>query len=436
MAPTTTSPASAASCRSEQFAVGADAAIGAGATRGTCVRRGFTLVEMLIVIGLLVLLTAILLPMLSKISRQAQRYKIGALMNTIGAGLEAYKADFGDYPRPPEPTPLSTQAIEQSDGFAILGVALVGPGPASGYPNVLNNGTLEANAPLQETPQFASGTPYPAGTVVQTPGAGSLSGQAAFYVCINEMGSGTSSALTDTTHWSPFQCWADGADEPGFRQRPAVTEFNGGTVGTQGSGRTWGPYIQTDHIKMVGAAIVDPYNHPILYFARTTSSVNINAYQPIPQNSANSSLAAGGYVASWPPTTGAAATGGTYPPPMYNFSDNGQFCHPLALGGPGDTMTPDARPMQALLGIGQNNTSAFTAAKDPTTSSAVTNGDTPAWTGPYILWSPGTSSLALYGPNWLATPSGYNDPTSYTDPTPLHLAVSKGDNVFNFSFAR
>ena len=56
------------------------------------VRRGFTLLELLIVIGIIVLLATILLPMLQRVHTQARRTSMAADLEIISQALEAYKA--------------------------------------------------------------------------------------------------------------------------------------------------------------------------------------------------------------------------------------------------------------------------------------------------------------------------------------------------------
>jgi type II secretory pathway pseudopilin PulG len=61
--------------------------------------RGFTLIDLLVVIGLIALLMALLLPTLSVVMGRARRAKASATLASISLALEAYKQDFGDYPR-------------------------------------------------------------------------------------------------------------------------------------------------------------------------------------------------------------------------------------------------------------------------------------------------------------------------------------------------
>lgn len=88
-------------------------------------RKAFTILELLVVIGIIVLIAAILLPMLSRTYREAQRARQAADLHAIETALEAYKNDFGDYPRfDPQLTNAATS------GASLLCWALIAPGPA------------------------------------------------------------------------------------------------------------------------------------------------------------------------------------------------------------------------------------------------------------------------------------------------------------------
>jgi prepilin-type N-terminal cleavage/methylation domain-containing protein len=61
-------------------------------------RRGFTLVELLIVMGIMLVLASILVPMVIKSYKTAQQTRMAADFQSISVALGAYKTDFGMYP--------------------------------------------------------------------------------------------------------------------------------------------------------------------------------------------------------------------------------------------------------------------------------------------------------------------------------------------------
>src|SRR6476646_5365944 len=86
--------------------------------------RGFTLIEILVVIGIILVLAGILLPMLIKAYSYADKSKGAADLQSIALALENYRQDCGDYPRPYNDT-------TNYRGARALCQALVAPGTAA-----------------------------------------------------------------------------------------------------------------------------------------------------------------------------------------------------------------------------------------------------------------------------------------------------------------
>ena len=105
MEPMMTSPTSAASCRK---------------------RAAFTLIEMLVVIGIVVILAAFLLPMIMKSMREGSRQRQAMDLQAISVGLEEYHNVFGAYP-PVDDPPTATSLT----GSQVLCRALLAPGSAA-----------------------------------------------------------------------------------------------------------------------------------------------------------------------------------------------------------------------------------------------------------------------------------------------------------------
>src|SRR5947209_16246920 len=89
-------------------------------------RTAFTLVELLVVIGILVALVAILLPAVNKAYKTAQRTSMQADLAAISQALDAYRNDFADYPRVDV---FLFQVQRQYPGSAALCWGLIAPGP-------------------------------------------------------------------------------------------------------------------------------------------------------------------------------------------------------------------------------------------------------------------------------------------------------------------
>lgn len=96
-------------------------------------RHAFTLIELLIVIGIIVVLAALLMPAIHSAYMAAERSRMRADLQVIANAIDAYRNDFGDYPRPGGTIYSSRLAngAMQIGGAQILCWALVAPGPAA-----------------------------------------------------------------------------------------------------------------------------------------------------------------------------------------------------------------------------------------------------------------------------------------------------------------
>jgi prepilin-type N-terminal cleavage/methylation domain-containing protein len=303
----------------------------------------FTLIEMLVVIGIIVILAGLLLPMIMRSYRAGARARIAGDLTAIANALEQYKADFGDYPRLPlDPTtgvPLS------NCGFAVLGKALIAPGPA--------------NPP---TPAPAISSPYQAGTFSLGPHS----------VAVRDTTVGPGTA----PDWVPFSA-VDGADGPGSRARRTNPGVDGAffTSDDVVQGKIQSPYLQDGKFKMRGLAILDTAGTPIMYFPQNSVKVNIaqpnTFYVSSNATSPNLPLVSGGGTA------------------MFNFDHNGLLATQLTTEG-GTNYDRALARMQAMMGIRNSSGNTNNLADNGTANGRMTGSPEPAaHTGPYVLWSCG-----------------------------------------------
>jgi general secretion pathway protein G len=123
-------------------------------------RSAFTLIELLVVIGIMAILAGLLTVGVNKAIKKAHIVRLQGDLQTISQALEAYKSDFGDYPRlPAEEASLNpggvarnTPPVTYDTGSNILCWALIAPADA---------GTDGADGPgFTKTPAVKNGTTY------------------------------------------------------------------------------------------------------------------------------------------------------------------------------------------------------------------------------------------------------------------------------------
>ncbi len=92
-------------------------------------KTGLTIIELLIVLGIIAILTGLLVPSLSAVKKMAKETKQKAQFATIELALEAFKNDYGDYP------PSSLPEVDYHSGSQALTEALLGWDLLGFHPN-------------------------------------------------------------------------------------------------------------------------------------------------------------------------------------------------------------------------------------------------------------------------------------------------------------
>jgi prepilin-type N-terminal cleavage/methylation domain-containing protein len=309
-------------------------------------RRGFTLTEMLVVIGIIAVVASITLVMLGKARRSANRSQLAFQLQSLSVGLQAYQSDFNSLPittvDPVGTSPTATTYFVNQDG--VRGARL------------LCKALLAPQGPANPVPATVGGS-YP------------LTGQ-----------------------------HQDGKSGLGFavagRSGVTVTADSAGNL----KGKTYGPYLAPDKFQMsntdnagkTGAAsllttekyddtavILDANGYPILYYPVLNPSA--------PPTIEYAYVSRGTHIdadVTSAPETSAGTYAGT---PMYNSTDNGAWLSSselrYRLGDVGDATGPKTDP----------------TTKKPAPNAKIDPNEQPAVRGKYILWSCGPDSV--YGTN-------------------------------------
>ena len=233
--------------------------------------RAFTLVELLVTIGIIALLAGIALVASFKVMGTGRRVRAQADLQAISTAIEAYKQDFGDYPRAIGTGP------ESSDGAWLLAATLAAPAGAS----------------------------------------------------------------------------ADGADGMGFRTRPG------------GQGRIYGPYIDVDKFNVRSDTTLTPSRYYLVDKNFSPGGRQNPAVLYIPRNIKSTITPAERYVGD-----------NTF---MYNATAVNDWAS-----------NSDVWPPLGSLAAG---TQMRIAMGDKNGNGVIGNGETPAFTGPYVLWMAGPDGM-------------------------------------------
>jgi prepilin-type N-terminal cleavage/methylation domain-containing protein len=329
-------------------------------------KTAFTLIEMLVVVGIIVLIVGIAAPMIYRAYKSGSVARLKADLAAISTALEAYKNDHGDYPR----------ADVSDAGAAILGKALIGPGDRM-RTQTTSSGSGSTTTLLNPPTAWSSTATYKPGEIVKqgTPSP-STDLNSDIYVCVRECVNKTPPAppLKYNEYWTNVSSF-DGADGPGFRVRPEIA----GTA----QGKPVGPYLNAGRIPMRGMAFVDAQGNAILYFAGSPSKGNFAVAD-------NGTTTPGGYLTVFQGANNYADPR-TSKLSRFNARDN-----IAAFRREGDSDYSDAiKRIAGMLGdfggLGANETSDSVAP-----DGAINNSFEKAVDANYLLWCAGPDGL--FGP--------------------------------------
>ena len=95
-------------------------------------RRGFTLIELMVVIAIIIILAAIAIPNYLNMTRRAKVSRVQSDMATLATGLETFKTDWGAYPKVAKASP---EAVNDSDSTIFKELAGTDASSVSGHRN-------------------------------------------------------------------------------------------------------------------------------------------------------------------------------------------------------------------------------------------------------------------------------------------------------------
>ncbi|HEX4053794.1 MAG TPA: type II secretion system protein [Tepidisphaeraceae bacterium] len=227
-------------------------------------RKAFTLVELLVVIGIIAILAGLLLPAVNRMRISASITAQKAEFQTITSALEQYKADFGDYPRNANLPTWNTQQPPPSAApiYLSLATALIGPGPAitqgSATSLQIGDGNDGPGFRCQTSDAIPGTTTISAsGTSVNVSANSQYTAQATAFA--NNFSTATEASITF------FPTTADPYEETiGIKSAtlsgatsltltltsPASASHNGTCLVFTPGGKVWGPYISPDSFKV------------------------------------------------------------------------------------------------------------------------------------------------------------------------------------------
>jgi type II secretory pathway pseudopilin PulG len=242
-------------------------------------RRGFTRLELIFIVGIIAILAGVILIFSRRTRHDSDLELQQADFQVISAGLEAYKSDFGDYPRNRYLPTWNTQSNGPTPApvFYPLAPALLGPGPAVTEPV---NGVLQV-ADGADGPGFRAAV---ADTIFGTASAEIGKNVAAMTVDVADAEKAAELAkdLPKTALFTLLSSPAEPFPETvGIRSAvfsgnqlrltlasELTYSHNGKCSITVPTGKIWGPYVSSERFKISFVPSVDSYGSPFFGYGQ------------------------------------------------------------------------------------------------------------------------------------------------------------------------
>jgi type II secretory pathway pseudopilin PulG len=242
-------------------------------------RRAFTIFQFVVLVGIVAILAGVIFIFAGRMRHESEIDLQRADFQIIAAGLEAYKADFGDYPRNINLPVWNTEQDGPTPApvFYSLAPALLGPGPAVTEPV---NGVLEIGDGADGYGFRCQTAPSISGSAKATIGNRSIvmeidpkDRDQATKLAADLRPSALLTLAATTTQPYPETIGVRTATLSGNQLQ--LTLAAGPTYPHDGkcsiampAGKVWGPYISPDRFKVTYVPSVDSYGSPFFGYGQ------------------------------------------------------------------------------------------------------------------------------------------------------------------------
>jgi len=103
---------------------------------GRTIRRGFSLIELMFVVAIIVILAAVIIPNFTGITDRSKTARVSEDFSNFATALELYRADWGKFPV------ANTTTVSVSDESGVFFKELTGTGTGTETTNATSNKTI------------------------------------------------------------------------------------------------------------------------------------------------------------------------------------------------------------------------------------------------------------------------------------------------------